>query len=113
MYVDDIRLADISTRSEYILDIWVLRNNKKMLISRVLFWNQILPVARRINKQDDYTNYMISVIAIVMWLFSSVHLSGTRSNPELEKELYLVTNPGVRFSHDVAQIIFLKNIGVW
>ena len=69
MYVNDIRLTDISTRSEYVLDIWVLRNNKKMLINRV---NQILAVARRINKQDDYIKYMLSVIAIVMWLFSKM-----------------------------------------
>ena len=35
-------------------------------------WNQLLAVARRINKQDDYTRYMLSAIAIVMWLFSKV-----------------------------------------
>ena len=32
----------------------------------------ILSVVRRINKQDDYTKYMFSIIAIVMWLFSKV-----------------------------------------
>ena len=31
-----------------------------------------LAVARRINKQDDATKYMLSAIAIVMWLFSKV-----------------------------------------
>ena len=47
-------------------------------------------VARRINKQDDYTKYMISAIAIVMWLFSKVS-----TYPELghiqnwQKNLYL------------------------
>ena len=32
----------------------------------------VLALARRINKQDDYTKYMLSAIAIVMWLFSKV-----------------------------------------
>ena len=53
-------------------------NNRKMLISRIIIGNQLLAVARRINKQDDYTKYMLSAIAIVMWLFSKVS-----TNPEL------------------------------
>ena len=30
VYVDDIRLTDISTRSEYVLGIWVPNNNKQI-----------------------------------------------------------------------------------
>ena len=30
VYVDDIRLTDISTRSEYVRDIWVLKNKTKV-----------------------------------------------------------------------------------
>ena len=39
VYVEDIRWTDISTRSDYVVDIWVhiLRNNRKMMISRVTF----------------------------------------------------------------------------
>ena len=40
-----------------------------MLISRVIFWNQLLAVAKWINKQDDYTKFMLSIIAIVTRLF--------------------------------------------
>ena len=47
-------------------------NNRKMLISRIIIWNQLLAVAGRINKQDDYTKYMLSAIAIGMWLLSKV-----------------------------------------
>ena len=47
-------------------------NNRKMLICRIIIWNQLLTVARRINKQDDYTKYMLSAIVIVMWLFSKL-----------------------------------------
>ena len=75
VYVEDIRLTDIITRSEYVVDIWVLRTNRKMLISLVIFWNQLLAVARRINKQNDYTNYMFSIISIAIWLFSKVSTS--------------------------------------
>ena len=46
--------------------------NRKRLISRIIIWNQLLAVARRTNKHDDYTKYMLSAIAIVMWLFSKV-----------------------------------------
>ena len=34
VFVEDIRLTDISTRSEYVVDIWVLMNNRQMSISR-------------------------------------------------------------------------------
>ena len=29
VYVEDIRWTDINTRSEYVVNIWVLRNNRK------------------------------------------------------------------------------------
>ena len=32
----------------------------------------VLAVARSINKQDDYTKFMLSIIAIVTWLLSKV-----------------------------------------
>ena len=73
-FVEDIRWTDISIRSEYVVDIWVLRNNRKMLISRVIFWNQLLAVARRITKQDYYTKFMLSPIAIATWLFSKASI---------------------------------------
>ena len=44
----------------------------KMLISRVIFGDQHLAVASRINKQRNHTKYMFSIIAIVMRLFSKV-----------------------------------------
>ena len=72
VYVDDIPWTAISTRSEYVFDIWVLRDNRKMLIRWVIYWNQLLAVARRINKQDDYTKNMLSIIAVVTWLISKV-----------------------------------------
>ena len=62
----------IQPKEEYFFDKWVHRNNRKKLISRVICWNELLAVARRINRQDDYTKYMLSIIAIVMWLFSKV-----------------------------------------
>ena len=68
--VADIRWTDISTRSEDVVDIGVLKNNRKLLISRVLFWNRLLAIARRIIKQDDHTKFT--------WLFSKVS-----SYPEL------------------------------
>ena len=46
----------------------------------VKFWNQLLAVAREINKQDDYTKFMFSITVIVTWLFSKVS-----TYPELEK----------------------------
>ena len=50
--------------------IWVLRNTRKMLNSLVIFWNQLLAVASRINRQDDHIKYMFSIIAVVMCLCS-------------------------------------------
>ena len=70
--VVDIWWTDISTRSEYVVEIWVLRDNRKMLISRVIYWNQLLAVARRINKYDDYTKFRLSIIAIVTGLLSEM-----------------------------------------
>ena len=80
MFVADIRWTDISTRSERVVDIWVLKNNRKMLISRVLFWNHLLVAARKINKQNDHTKFTLSIIVIVTWLFSKVS-----SYPEQDK----------------------------
>ena len=67
-------MTDISTRSEYVVNVHVcvLRNNRKTQISLVVFRNQHLAVASRINNQDDHTKYMFSIIAIVMWLCSKM-----------------------------------------
>ena len=79
-----------------------------MLISRVIFWNQILAVARRIDKQDDYTKYMLSIIAIVMRLFSKVstypELGQIRNWP---KKLYMLEE-ALKISDYLFEPILLK-----
>ena len=73
VYIENIQWTVISTRSEYVVDIWVpIRNNQKMLISRLIVWNQLLVVARGINKQNDCTKLMFSITVIVTWLFNNV-----------------------------------------
>ena len=75
VYVEDIRWTDISTRSEYVVDIWILRDNRKMLITRVIYCNQLLAVARKINKQDDHTKFILSIYTLY---FQSLPLSHGR-----------------------------------
>ena len=79
-----------------------------------------MAVARRINKQDDYTKYMLSIIAIVMWLFSKVstypelgqiqNWQKTKQNKTKKKKKKKNVDPEDRFSRDAVQMTVEKDI---
>ena len=65
VYAEDIRWTDISTRSEYVVDIWVVKGQSENADQSGNILKSTFGAARWINKQDDYTECMRSITAMV------------------------------------------------